>query len=46
MKIECKLGRTGNSLTVVIPKAILTALGKKQGDTIKLEIKEEDNKWI
>lgn len=44
MKIECKLMKVGNSLCAVIPMAILKAMGKQQGDKIKLEIKVEEEK--
>ena len=37
--IEGKLVKQGNSIYIRVPKAILEALGKKNGDFLKLEIK-------
>ena len=41
MKIESKILKVGNGTYVNIPKKILEALGKKTGDKIQIEIKEE-----
>ena len=37
--VEGKLVKQGNSNYIRVPKAILEALGKKNGDTLKIEIK-------
>lgn len=44
MELELKIRKIGTSNGVIIPSYVLKYLNKSSGDTIKLEIKEEDNK--
>lgn len=44
MKIKKKITKFGSSLGVILPAAILEALGYKQGDEIVIEIKEKEDK--
>lgn len=44
MKIKRKITKFGNSMGVILPAAILEALGYKQGDEIVIEIQEKKEK--
>lgn len=42
LKLELKIIRIGSSEGVVIPKAVLEAIGKKLGDKVKVKLVVED----
>lgn len=37
-RLKVKLKKTGNSLSVTIPKAILKVLGWREGDELELDV--------
>lgn len=43
MKLKRTIIKIGNSIGVTLPKSIIEGLSLKIGDTIVIEIKEEDN---
>lgn len=40
LELERKITKVGNGSYVLIPKSILEAIGKSNGDIIKIEIKK------
>lgn len=44
MKLERKIIKIGGGKYISIPPSIVKALGKKEGDILVIEIKEEEQK--